>query len=651
MDSRTPIHNRPPIVFIHYGHHPYLYHALAQAFLIYPERQIFLIGDDSNHCPPFVQHRHFSNYSTSAFKFAQQYQHLSGNHYNFELFCFQRWFVLRDFMALHQLEKAVYIDSDIMLYDNLEDDWALLGDTALGICGVAPPVFVNNLSALDLFCRFLEESYADPQELDKLRLHFAKMSTSGVAGGICDMTFWEMLAHQQPALIKDLIPAQPLHCDHDRNIELSNGYIMANGLKKITWTDGSPYGTLMDCTPVRFKSLHLHGVGKAQSGDLLTAWLENRNQCSPTIQPADSANKKSVCQTIVIDGVFFQYRVTGIARVWEEVLRQWATMPIAEQLVILDRDGTCPRIEGLRYRTVMRHDYASLDADRLMLQQICDEEGAAVFISTYYTTPVSTPALLMIHDCIPEALGLDLGDPAWQEKQHAIFYAKAFCSVSAHSAIDLLRYYPEVAGRPLEIIHHGVPAAFYPATDQEVAHFRCRYGITKPYYLFVGPVEWYKNFATFITAFSDMPGCGDFQVVRTRQEENGTSHPICEDPLAVITTGRLDDAELRAAYSGALALVYPSWYEGFGLPVLEAMACGCPVIAANTTSIPEVVGHAALLIPPNDLTAMTKALQAVQNPDQRQQLISAGLDRAVAFNRAKASSRLWQLIEHTGYAP
>jgi glycosyltransferase involved in cell wall biosynthesis len=554
-------------------------------------------------------------------------------------------------MALHQLEKAVYIDSDIMLYDNLEDDWALLGDTALGICGVAPPVFVNNLSALDLFCRFLEESYADPQELDKLRLHFAKMSTSGVAGGICDMTFWEMLAHQQPALIKDLIPVQPLNCDHDRNIELSNDYIMENGLKKITWINGSPYGTLMDCTPVRFKSLHLHGTGKAQSGDLLTAWLENRNQCAPTTQPADSANTKNVFQTIVIDGVFFQYRSTGIARVWFELLQQWASSDFSHRILVLDREGTCPRINGINYRTLPLHDYCDLEADRLMLQQICDEQKAACFVSTYYTTPVSTPALLMIHDCIPEALGADLHEPAWQEKQHAIFYAKAFCCVSAHSAVDLLRYYPEVAGRPLEIIHHGVPAAFYPATGQEIVHFHSSYGITKPYYLFVGPVEWYKNFGTFINAFAAMPDCGDLQVVRTRMEESGTSHPVCEDPQTVITTGRLDDNELRTAYSGALALVYPSWYEGFGLPVLEAMACGCPVIAANTTSIPEVAGHAALLIPPHDLAAMTSALQTVQLPEQRQRLSSAGLDRVASFNRAIASSRLWQLIEHTGCAP
>lgn len=621
---------------------------MAQAFLLCPEREIILIGDDSNRCPPFVRHWHYSNYCASAFKFAQHYLHLSGNDHDFELFCFQRWFVLRDFMALHAIEKAVYVDSDTMLYDDLEDDWELLGNTPLGICGVAPPAFINDLSALDLFCRFIEESYTVPEELGKLRLHFSEMNASGIAGGICDMTFWEMLTAQQPTLVTDLLCVQPPHCDHDRNIELSNGYVMENKLKKLTWIDGSPYGCLSDNTAVRFKSLHLHCSGKMLSAGLLTAWLENRAQCDSRAPSSKHFYNKQAVTPIVIDGVFFQYRSTGIARIWTELLQQWATTDARENILVLDRDGTCPRINGINYRTIPLHDYQATEADRRKLQHICDEQHAACFISTYYTTPVTTPTVLMIHDCIPEALGIDLNEPAWKEKQLAISYAQAFCCVSAHAAADLLRYYPDVAGRHLEVIHHGVPAAFYPASDQEIATLRSRYGISKPYYLFVGPVEWYKNFGLFIHAFSSMEQHDDFQIVRTRREDGDISHPMCEDSQVVITTGRLDDDELRATYSGALALVYPSWYEGFGLPVLEAMACGCPVIAANTTSIPEVAGNAALLIPPHDKAAMTKALKNIQHPDEQHRLKTAGFSRTASFKGTVAASRLWQLLVHTG---
>lgn len=362
--------------------------------------------------------------------------------------------------------------------------------------------------------------------------------------------------------------------------------------------------------------------------------------CRATIKPR-----------IVVDGVFFQYRSTGIARVWTELLRQWAATPLGKEFLILDRNGTAPIIAGLNYRTIPPHDYRALDADRQMLQQICDEQNAACFISTYYSTPLSTPSGLMVHDCIPEALGADLLEPAWQEKQHAIAYAQALCCVSAHTAADLLRYYPDTAGRTLEVIHHGVSDVFHPAADREISELRSRYSITRPYFLFVGPVEWYKNFTLLIEAFAELPNRSALQVVRTRREDGDALHPLCADPQTVITTDRLVDEELRAAYSGALALVYPSWYEGFGLPILEAMACGCPVIAADATAVPEVAGHAALLVPPHDRAAMVKALQAVQQPHERQRLSAAGRDRAASFNWAASAARLGRLLMSTGKTP
>lgn len=371
-------------------------------------------------------------------------------------------------------------------------------------------------------------------------------------------------------------------------------------------------------------------------------------------RPAElSINQRKVPSTrapIVLDAVFFQYRATGIARVWQDILQQWASLPIADQLLILDRDNTCPRIPGLAYRTIPRHDYQHLDRDRLLLQQICNEVAARCFVSTYYTTPVSTDSLLMVHDCIPEALGADLNQPAWQEKKRSIAYAKSFCTVSGHTAADLFRYYPQVIGRPMSVIHNAASEIFKPAGNTEIAEFRTRYGVTKPYFLFVGPVEWYKNFRLFIEAFARLPGNEALQIVRTRGEDGDLTHPICADPHMVITTDRLSDPELSAAYSGALALVYPSWYEGFGLPVLEAMSCGCPVIAANATAIPEVAGNAALLIAPHDQESMLNALIAVQSEEVHQRLRLAGLEQARRFSWQSSAARLQELIFQIGEA-
>ena len=100
----------------------------------------------------------------------------------------------------------------------------------------------------------------------------------------------------------------------------------------------------------------------------------------------------------------------------------------------------------------------------------------------------------------------------------------------------------------------------------------------------------------------------------------------------------LSDEELRIAYAGAIALVYPSKYEGFGLPVLEAIACGCPVITCPNSSIPEVAGNAAIYVDDSDVNGMADALCEVQKPSVRQALITAGLEQAKKFSWSKMAA-------------
>jgi glycosyltransferase involved in cell wall biosynthesis len=339
--------------------------------------------------------------------------------------------------------------------------------------------------------------------------------------------------------------------------------------------------------------------------------------------------------TIVFDGVFFQLYQTGIARVWQSLLEEWSANSFAQHIVVIDRAGTAPKIPGIKYRSSSPYNYKDTDSDREMLQQICDEEGADLFISSYYTTPVSTPSVFMAHDMIPELIGWDLNHPMWVEKHYGIRHACAYIAVSENTARDLVKFFPDIPLSSITIAHNGVKATFSPANSDEIHQFKIKYGLSKPYFMLVGAGSGYKNSILFFNAFAQLFSKQGFDILCTG------SGGLLEPEFRAYTSGsvihmlQLSDEELKVAYSGAVALVYPSKYEGFGLPVLEAMACGCPVITCPNGPIPEVAGKAAIYVNDEDVDGMTNALCDVQKPDIRQSLKEVGIQQAQKFSWSK----------------
>ncbi|MEG4859827.1 class I SAM-dependent methyltransferase [Microcoleus sp. K1-B6] len=353
-------------------------------------------------------------------------------------------------------------------------------------------------------------------------------------------------------------------------------------------------------------------------------------------------------RTIIIDGVFFQLYRTGIARVWTSLLKEWVENGFADHIILLDRIDTAPKIPGIAYIQLPAYDINNILADRQMLQQICDDEGAEVFISTYYTTPISTPSVFMAYDMIPEVLRADLNEPMWREKHYAIRHASAYISISESTACDLTKFFPEIAQESVTVAHCGINKFFSTASTEEVNNFKNKYGITKPYFLSVGSGADYKNNNLFFQAFAQLPSKQGFEIVSTG------SGIVLEGKLRTYTSGcvvhklLLSDEELRVAYSGAVALVFPSKYEGFGMPVLEAIACGCPVITCPNGSIPEVAKEAALYVNDDDVEGLTDALCEVQKPKIRRSLIAAGLEQAKNFSWSKMAERVsFALIDAT----
>ncbi|MGK7887295.1 MAG: glycosyltransferase [Crocosphaera sp.] len=355
---------------------------------------------------------------------------------------------------------------------------------------------------------------------------------------------------------------------------------------------------------------------------------------SQEIQEKTMKVKKPFPQ-IVIDGVFFQFANSGIAQVWKSLLECWAENGFYQHLIVLDRAGTAPRIPNIRYRPVPAFDYNQTDVDSHMLQEICDEKGADLFISTYYTTPLSTPSIFMAYDMIPEVMGVDLDNVGWREKHYGIMHASSYITISENTAHDLTKFFPHISSDDITVAHCGLKPVFSPASDEEISQFKQKYTIDKPYVVVVGErmgVNSYKNAIYLFRTLSKLVNKQELSVVCVggKPELEPELVELSQDIQTYVLP--LDDEELKVAYSGALVYVCPSKYEGFGLPILEAMSCGCPVITSRHSSIPEVAGNAALYVEQSNISHLMDALYKVQNPEIRQQLITAGFEQIKKFS-------------------
>ena len=347
---------------------------------------------------------------------------------------------------------------------------------------------------------------------------------------------------------------------------------------------------------------------------------------------------------IAIDGTFFRY-ASGVARVWKSLLAQWSKSSLAPSLVVIDRARTAPRWPSIHYVDAPLYDYHHVEEDRALMQSICDRERVALFISTYYTLPLTTPSALLVLDMIPEVLGFDLTNPQWVGKRHAIEYAQAFLSISHSTERDLVRIYPATSAKSKAVAHCG--SDFRPAGATQLHAFKTRFGIQRPYFMISGAHGGQKNGELFFKAFARLGDArSELAVVCTN-----AAPPLDEALAAHIGDAQLHmlvltDEELQCAYSGAIALSYPSRYEGFGLPVLEGMACACPVITTRSSSIPEVGGDAVLYVDPDSVDDMHQALLDVQLPAIRADLVARGLRQADLFSWSRMSREVGQHLAH-----
>jgi glycosyltransferase involved in cell wall biosynthesis len=233
--------------------------------------------------------------------------------------------------------------------------------------------------------------------------------------------------------------------------------------------------------------------------------------------------------------------------------------------------------------------------------------------------------------------------------------ARRVIAISEATKRDLMKHYKIKPGK-ITVIYHGRDPIFTPVTDREkTEQTLAKYGLTQPYCIHVGTLQPRKNLGLLVEAW---------EMLRTRMEKPpqlllaGKRGWLYESLLQSVQERNLGDLikfadyvereDLPALYSAALAMTFPSLYEGFGLPPLEAMSCRAPVLASTASSVPEVVGDAGLLLDPNDASIWADAVERVmQDVSLREELSRKGLARAEQFTWERCAKETLRVLLST----
>ena len=302
--------------------------------------------------------------------------------------------------------------------------------------------------------------------------------------------------------------------------------------------------------------------------------------------------------------------------------------------------------------------------DQVVLPALVRKDQVDVFLSPYIKGPgrASCPLVITIHDLLflmfPEYSG-------WRQRpKNALFNkiarwvggrASLILTDSEYSRRDIQRLLG-LDGERIQVLPIGLDEAYRPVPDR-VALERVwqRYGIAPPYIFYLGNFEPHKNVGALLAAFSALEEGLRFRyqlVLGGRPDEWQEELLRLAQSLGIEARtrfiGQVAEEDMPALYSGAEVFAFPSLYEGFGLPPLEAMACGTAVVASDRTSIPEVVGDAGCLVNPEDVEELAEALRAIlKDEERRRELVRRGLARAELFRSADLCERQLALLEQT----
>ena len=305
---------------------------------------------------------------------------------------------------------------------------------------------------------------------------------------------------------------------------------------------------------------------------------------------------------------------------------------------IIDRKRKLPKIPGKNFHH--RVDYFSFGPEG-MLKEV------DIFHTSSYDLkkPKHAKLVLTVHDVIhkafPAAHAPETVELVDRQLKEILPQASLIMADSETTKVDFLKWYPFEENR-IRVVYSGVSNWFKPTGQNK-----------EPYFVFVGTIEPRKNIVNLIRAFNilkkehrlkhkliiiGMKGWMYEEVFKSVEDLNISMDVIFKDYV--------NAEELRVWYNKAEVFIYPSLYEGFGLPILEAFACGAPVVTSNTSSCAEIAEGAALLVDPQNVNEISSAiLRLSQNQALRNELISKGLERAKQFSWEKTASQVLSIFK------
>ncbi len=278
-----------------------------------------------------------------------------------------------------------------------------------------------------------------------------------------------------------------------------------------------------------------------------------------------------------------------------------------------------------------------------------------LYLATCLVAPVLPcgRVVSIVYDLIPLRLpNLFPGGREFRERlQRLCRRSAALVAIShqtKHDLVELLGIHPG----SVHVVYPGRNRAFGPASVSRLEEIRRRYGIDGPYLLYVGALGPHKNVPTLLRAYQEarLEGGIDAKLVLVGDRQWGADTLTVLEGLKirrdVIVTGYVPTEELPALYAGSSLFVFLSFYEGFGLPVLEALSSGVPVVVSKTGALPEVVGDAGCCVDPEDATAVAAAIcRVLTDSALREGMAAAGLKRAASFSWTQSARQLSRLLQ------